>query len=50
MILFLIKFVIWIAFWKFENNIFKTIPLEHQLQGDYKPQVQGRGTLNNTHK
>ena len=26
----------WIVFWKFENSIFKSIPLEPQVQGDYK--------------
>ena len=45
----------WIVFWKFENNIFKSIPLEPQVQGDNKSlslklQVQGRDTLNITQK
>ena len=46
---FLIEFVNWIVIWKFENNTFKSIPREPQVQGEYKslslkPQVQDRDT------
>ena len=33
---YLIEFINWIVFWKLENNIFKSIPLEPQRQSDYK--------------